>query len=56
MNTYILIYLGLTILSLGIVLAKHGQKRTENYNFFISLFTFIVELLLLYKAGLFNNL
>jgi hypothetical protein len=56
MNTYILIYLGLTILSLGIVLARHGQKRTENYNFFISLFSAIVELLLLYKAGLFNNL
>ena len=54
MNTYILIYLGLTILSLGIVLAKHGQKKTENYNFFISLFSVIVELLLLYKAGLFN--
>ena len=54
MNTYILIYLGLTILSLGIVLAKHGQKRTENYNFFISLFSAIVALLLRYKAGLFN--
>ena len=54
MNTYILIYLGLTILSLGIVLARHGQKRTENYNFFISLFSAIVELPLLYKAGLFN--
>lgn len=56
MNTYILIYLGLTTLSLGIVLAKHGEKRTENYNFFVSLFTVVVELLLLYKAGLFNNL
>ena len=56
MNTYILIYLGLTILSLGITLAKHGEKRTENYNFFVSLLTVVVELLLLYKAGLFNNL
>ena len=55
MNTYILIYLGLTILSLGIVLAKHGEKRTENYNFFSTLFLVVVELLLLYKAGLFNN-
>ena len=55
MNTYILIYLGLTILSLGIVLAKHGEKRTENYNFFSTLLTVVVELLLLYKAGLFNN-
>ena len=52
---YLYILIGLQILSLGIVIAKHGQPR-ENYNFWYYIVSCPIELWLLYKAGLFDIL
>jgi hypothetical protein len=53
-NGYELAWLVLTILSLGIYMAKHGQPREEKYNFFTAFVVFMFELWLLYMAGLFR--
>jgi hypothetical protein len=54
MNLSLLIYLGLNILGLGIILAKHGQQREGKHSFWRAVICWGVELFLLYKAGLFN--
>lgn len=54
MNIYIIIYLLLNALSLGITMEKHGKERTGKENFWTSLISFLIILWLLYKAGLFN--
>lgn len=52
---YLYILIGLQILSLGIVMAKHGEPR-EAYNFWTYLVSCLIEWWLLYKAGLFDIL
>jgi hypothetical protein len=54
MNIYLIIYLVLNVLGLGIIMAKHGEPKDGNYSFWRSLFSLGLELFLLYKAGLFN--
>lgn len=50
-----IILLSLELISLGIYLAKHGEPRTDEYNFWHQLIAFIVVIVLLYFAGVFNN-
>lgn len=50
-----IILLALELISLGIHLAKHGEPREGKYNFWYQLIAFIVVLVLLYFAGVFNN-
>lgn len=50
-----IILIALEILYLGIHLAKHGEPREDNYNFWYQLISFIIVMVLLYFAGVFNN-
>jgi flagellar basal body-associated protein FliL len=56
MNIYLIIYFVLHFLSLGMVMAKHGQKQESNHNFFTSLISLVISWTLLYLSGIFNNL
>ena len=49
-----IILLCLMTISLGISMAKHGERQ-PNYNVWTTLLTIIIELVLFYYAGLFNN-
>jgi len=49
-----IIFVGLYALSLGCILAKHGEARTGKYNFFTSLFTVSLEMMLLWWGGFFG--
>lgn len=51
----IIILLFVDILVLGMHLAKHGEPRTDNYNFFTQLLGFVIVWWLLYEAGLFDK-
>lgn len=42
-------------MSLGVHLAKHGEDRTDKYNFWLTLFITILDWWLLYCAGLFDK-
>jgi hypothetical protein len=42
-------------LNLGMILAFHGKDREGKYNFFVSLFSFLLVTWLLYRAGCFDN-
>lgn len=42
-------------MGLGINLAKHGEPKDGKYNFWTTLLVVIIELVLFYYAGLFNN-
>ena len=53
--TYLYIWIVLQILSIGIVIGKHGKPR-ENYNFWTYSIDCLIECWLLYKAGLFDVL
>lgn len=48
------IILVLVFLNLGISLAQHGQYRLERHNFWLTLFSTIIQLVLYYYAGLFD--
>lgn len=50
-----IILLSLELISLGIYLVKHGEPRTDEYNFWYKLISFIIVIVLLYFAGIFNN-
>ena len=56
MNIYLIIYFALNILGLGIVMAKHGEKREGNYSFYSAFSSMIITFTLLYLAGCFNNI
>lgn len=49
-----LIWLAMNLLSLGCVLAKHGQPEKGNHNFFVSLVLTVLMGLLLYWGGFFD--
>lgn len=49
----LIIYLSLLAMSLGISLAKHGEER--RISFWQSLVALIIQLALLYGAGLFDK-
>lgn len=48
------ILLVLVILNIGISLAQHNQVEVKNHNFWVSLFSAVVQLALFYYAGLFD--
>ena len=50
-----IILLSLELISLGIYLAKHKEPIKGEYNFWYKLISFIVVIVLLYFAGVFNN-
>ena len=50
MNYYFIVILMLFATNLGINLTRHGQQRTDNYNFFTSLIAVIIETVLVYFA------
>ena len=50
-----IILLVIFILNLGIALAKHGEPKEGNYNFWTDLIAVIILIVLYYYAGLFNN-
>lgn len=50
----LIIYLALSFIGLGVALAKHGEPRGD-YNFWHTLIAFLIEIGLLYGAGLFKN-
>lgn len=47
-------YLALTLIGLGIFLAKHGQPRNENYNFFSTMIVQCFIYWVLYMGGFFG--
>lgn len=47
-------YIVLTTLGIGLVLAKHGQPRTEKYNVWWSLIGTAMVLPILYYGGFFT--
>jgi hypothetical protein len=49
-----LILLGLTVLSLGIHLAKHGEPKGTSWNFFHVAIADAIVLVLLYWGGFFG--
>ena len=49
-----IIMTALLCLSLGTHLAAHGKPRTGTYSFWTALFSFIVEVFLLYKGGFYG--
>ena len=54
MNWWIIAYLGLITLSLGVILARHGQPRTGNYHFGSALASAAITIFLLYMGGAFS--
>lgn len=50
-----IILLVLAAMELGIYLAKHGEYKTEKYNFWIGLLSVAIYLVLYYYAGVFDN-
>ena len=50
-----IILLVFNFLSLGYALAKHGEPKEENYNFWVELTVAIILMVLYYYAGLFDN-
>lgn len=54
MNIWIVSYLALNVLGLGVTLARHGEPQ-GNHNAFLSLFAWGVSLTLLYMGGAFTH-
>lgn len=50
-----IILLVLQILELGIALAKHGEPKEGDYNFWAELIAVLILIVLYYHAGLFDN-
>lgn len=54
MGIWQVIWIGLMMLSLGIVLSQHGRPRTGKYSFWTSLISFGIEFAILYYGGFFG--
>lgn len=48
------LYLGLVFLSLGLTLGKHGEPRTDKYNFWGTAVGLIIQILILKAGGFFG--
>ena len=51
-----IIYVILTILGMGIVIAKHGSPKEGNYNFLHSLIVTAIQISILYWGGFFDKI
>jgi len=49
-----IIWLAIALLSLGIELAKHGERKTDRHNFFLTLLATVLELVILSYGGFFR--
>lgn len=49
-----ILFVLLMMLGLGVVLAKHGQYKNEKYNFWVSLISCVLQVLLLWGGGFFS--
>ena len=49
-----IIWLVLAVLSVGIALAKNGERKKENYSFFTALIATIIEIIILSYGGFFK--
>ena len=54
MNIWSIVVIVLYTLSLGIELAKHGQKRTGEHNFWTGLLSIGIIMFCLYMGGFFK--
>ena len=54
MNIWSIVVIVLYTLNLGVDLAKHGQQRTGEYNFWVSLLAFGIIMFCLYMGGFFK--
>lgn len=50
-----IILLAIMFIDLGIHIARHGKYRDDKYNGWVALLAVIINLVLFYYAGLFNN-
>lgn len=50
MNIYFIILCIMTTLAIGINLAKHGEDKEGEYNFWSSLIAGVIEIILIYLA------
>ena len=51
-----LIYIILSAIGVGIVLARHGKAKDESYNFFSTLFHSSILWAILYWGGFFDSI
>jgi LPXTG-motif cell wall-anchored protein len=50
-----ILYLGLTLVGLGLIIEKHGKPKTGNENAWVSVITVILVLGLLFWGGFFTK-
>lgn len=53
---WIIAYIALVSIGLGIHATRHGEGRTDCYNFWTALFSSALTLFILYKGNFFNPL
>lgn len=53
---WIITYLALIFIGLGIAATRHDEPRTDHYNFWMTLFGCIITLFILYKGNFFDPL
>ena len=49
-----IIYIGILCLGLGVAAAKHGQPRTDKYNFWVQLVSVAITITILAFGGFFG--
>ena len=49
-----IVWIVISGIGLGIALVKHGEPRQSNYNFWVTLMSLGIEVLILYKGGFFG--
>lgn len=54
MNGWIVAYLVLHFMGLGIFISRHGEPRKEPYNMWVAIVSSVITLTLLYKGGAFS--
>lgn len=50
-----IILIALMLINFGINIAKHGEDKHQKYNWWSTLIAMIINIVLLYFAGVFNN-
>lgn len=50
-----IILIALMFIDLGINIAKHNERKESRYNWWSTLIAIVINLVLFYFAGLFNN-
>ena len=50
-----IIIIALMFIDLGVNMAKQNERKNDRYNWWCTLIAIVIELVLFYFAGLFNN-